>query len=79
MYTRLSIEQVLGQYILLILLCISHTGNILLHLICVAMGFMFRISWFWNIFERQLQFRLKLSSYWVMKFLFKVIYGRTPR
>ena len=81
MWTIYSMGQVLGQIILLILLIlynILHIGTKILNLICVAMGLGFRISWFWRKYKRQTYFKANLCAYWVLIFLFKVLYGRTP-
>lgn len=78
MWTIYSMGQVLGQIILLILYSILHIGTMLLKYICVAIGLEFRISWFWRKYERQTYFRVNLCAYWVLIFMFKVLYGRTP-
>ena len=78
MRTKLSIGQVLGQIILLIIYSILHIGTMILHLICVAIGLGFRISWFWHKYEKQTHFRVNLCAYWVVIFLCKVLYRRTP-
>lgn len=78
MRTKLSMGQVLGQIILLIPYNILHIGTIILKYICVAIGLGFRISWFWRKYEKQARFRMNLCAYWVLIFMFKVLYGRTP-
>lgn len=50
----------------------------ILHLICVAIGLGFRIRWFWYKYEEQTRFRMNLCAYWVVIFVYKVLYGRTP-
>lgn len=78
MQTIYSMGQVLGQIILLIIYNILHIGTIILHLICVAIGLGFRISWFCYKYEKQTHFRMNLCGYWVVIFVYKVLYGRTP-
>ena len=78
MWTKLSMGQVLGQIILLILYNILHIGTMILHLICVAIGLGFRISWFWRKYKKQTFLKANLCAYWVLIFMFKVLYGRTP-
>ena len=78
MWTKLSMGQVLGQIILLILYNILHVGTMILHLICVAIGLGFRISWFWHKYKKQTCLKANLCAYWVLIFMFKVLYGRTP-
>ena len=78
MWTKLSMGQVLGQIILLILYNILHIGTMILHLICVAIGLGFRISWFWRKYKNQTCLKANLCVYWVLIFMFKVLYGRTP-
>ena len=74
----LSMGQVLGQIILLLFYSILHIGAIILKYICVAIGLGFRISWFHHRYEKQIHFRVNLCAYWVIIFLCKVLYGRTP-
>ena len=50
----------------------------ILHLICVAIGLGFRISWFWHKYKKQTCLKANLCAYWVLTFMFKVLYGRTP-
>lgn len=78
MRTIYSMGQVLGQIILLILYNILHIGTIILHLICVAIGLRNRIKWFWYKYEEQTRFRMNLCAYWVVLYVCKVLYGRTP-
>ena len=78
MWTIYSMGQVLGQIILLISYNILHIGTMILHLICVAIGLGFRISWFWYKYKEQTRFRMTLCAYWVVIFVYKVLYGRTP-
>ena len=78
MWTIYSMGQVLGQIILLILYNILHIGIMLLKYICVAIGLGFRISWFWRKYEKQTHLKANLCAYWVLIFMFKVLYGRTP-
>ena len=77
MWTKLSMGQVLGQIILLILYNILHVGTMILHLICVAIGLGFRISWFWHKYKKQTCLKANLCAYWVLTLIFKVLYGRT--
>lgn len=50
----------------------------ILNLICVAIGLGFRISWFWHKYKKQTCLKANLCAYWVLIFMFKVLYGRTP-
>ena len=50
----------------------------ILHLICVAIGLGFRISWFWRKYKNQTCLKANLCAYWVLIFMYKVLYGRTP-
>lgn len=50
----------------------------ILHLICVAIGLGFRISWFCHKYKKQTCLKTNLCAYWVLIFMFKVLYGRTP-
>ena len=74
--------QVLRQIILLIIYIILHNivhiGTIILKYICVAIGFGFRISWFCHKYKKQTYLKANLCAYWVLIFMFKVLYGRTP-
>ena len=78
MWTIYSMGQVFRQIILLIIYNILHIGTIILKYICVAIGFGFRISWFWHKYEKQMYFKANLCAYWVVTTLCKVLYGRTP-
>ena len=50
----------------------------ILHLICVAIDLGFRISWFWHKYKKQTCLKANLCAYWVVIFVCKVLYGRTP-
>lgn len=78
MWIKLSMRQVLGQIILLIVYNILHIGTMIIKYICVAIDFRFRISWFWYKYKQQTRFRMNLIAYWVLIFVCKVLYGRTP-
>lgn len=77
MRIKLGMGQVLGQIILLYIYNILHIGTMILNLICVAIDFGFRISWFWYRYWRQLHFRFNLVTYWVLYSIFRLLYGKT--
>ena len=66
------------QIIALIIFSILHIGTMILKYICVAIGFGYHISWFWRKYKKQTRFRMTLCAYWVVLFISKVLYGRTP-
>lgn len=78
MWTLYSMRQVLGQIILLIYFNITYIGATILKYICVAIDLGFRISWFWYKYKKQMRFRIILLAYWMIIFISKVLYGRTP-
>lgn len=71
----LSIGRFAWQFILISIFSILHIGTMLLHLICVAIAFGYRVSWFWWFYEVQTYFRANLVAYWALYFMYRAIYG----